>query len=74
MITVEYLTMNIILNGASRDVPDNLSASELLRSLDLAEKRLALEVNQEIVPRSTFDKYTINPGDKVEIVHAIGGG
>ena len=74
MITVEYVTMNIILNGVTRDVPDNLSASELLLSLDLAEKRLALEVNQEIVPRSTFDKYAINPGDKVEIVHAIGGG
>ena len=74
MITVEYVAMNIILNGITRDVPDKLSASELLLSLDLAEKRLALEVNEEIVPRSTFDKYTINPGDKVEIVHAIGGG
>ena len=74
MITVEYMAMNIILNGASRDVPDNLSAGELLLSLDLADKRLALEVNQEIVPRSTFDSHTINPGDKVEIVHAIGGG
>ena len=74
MITVEYVAMNIILNGITRDVPDKLSASELLLSLDLAEKRLALEVNEEIVPRSTFGNYTINPGDKVEIVHAIGGG
>ena len=74
MITVEYPTMNIILNGTARDVPDKLSASELLLSLDLAGKRLALEVNQEIIPRSSFDSYTINPGDKVEIVHAIGGG
>ena len=74
MITVEYMAMNIILNGASRDVPDNLSARELLLSLDLADKRLALEVNREIVPRSSFDSHAINPGDKVEIVHAIGGG
>lgn len=74
MITVEYMAMNIILNGAKRDVPDNLSASELLLSLDLADKRLALEVNQEIIPRSTFDSHTFNPGDTVEIVHAIGGG
>ena len=74
MITVEYAAMNIFLNGASRNVPDNLSASELLLSLDLADKRLALEVNQKIIPRSTFASHAIQPGDKVEIVHAIGGG
>lgn len=66
--------MNIILNGNAREYPDKLSASDLLRSLGLADKRLALEVNQEIVPRSTFDNHMINPGDRVEIVHAIGGG
>lgn len=66
--------MNITLNGAPRDVPDKLSASALLLSLGLADKRLALEINQEIVPRSTFDARMINPGDTVEIVHAIGGG
>ena len=64
----------VTLNGAPLDVPDNLSASELLLSLDLAETRLALEVNREIIPRSTFGNHTIKPGDKVEIVHAIGGG
>ena len=66
--------MNITLNGNAREYPDKLSASELLHSLGLADKRLALEVNQEIVPRSTFDNHIINPGDRVEIVHAIGGG
>ena len=66
--------MNIILNGSSRDLPDNLSASQLLLTLGLDGKRLALEINQEIVPRSTFDSHIIQPGDRVEIVHAIGGG
>ena len=66
--------MNIILNGSSRDLPDNLSANELLLTLGLVGKRLALEINQEIVPRSTFDHHIIQPGDRVEIVHAIGGG
>jgi sulfur carrier protein len=66
--------MNIILNGSSRELPDNVSASELLLTLGLAGKRLALEVNQEIVPSSTFDSHIIQPGDRVEIVHAIGGG
>jgi sulfur carrier protein len=66
--------MNIVLNGNTSEYPDQLSASELLHSLGLADKRLALEINQEIVPRSAFDSHIINPGDQVEIVHAIGGG
>ncbi len=66
--------MHIILNGAPREIPDSLSASQLLDDLGLAGKRLALEVNREIVPRSTFDSHMIRPGDHIEIVHAIGGG
>jgi sulfur carrier protein len=66
--------MNIIVNGSTRDVPDNLSAGELLGDLGLGDKRLALEVNEAIVPRSSFDSYRLKPGDRVEIVHAIGGG
>jgi sulfur carrier protein len=66
--------MNIFINGSSRELPDKLTASELLQSLGLANRRLALEINREIVPRSTFENHIINPGDKVEIVHAIGGG
>lgn len=66
--------MNITVNGTTREVPDKLSASELLASLDLAGKRLALEINREIVPRSNFDDHALKPGDNVEIVHAIGGG
>ena len=66
--------MKIFLNGSSREVPDNLNASELVFSLGLADKRLALEINREIVPRSTFSEHMIRPGDTVEIVRAIGGG
>ena len=66
--------MHIILNGDRREFPDRLSASQLLHGLGLTGKRLALEVNREIVPRSTFDNHIIQPGDRVEIVHAIGGG
>jgi len=66
--------MNIIINGTASEYPDKLSAAELLRALGLADKRLALEINEEIVSRSTYDSHLINPGDRVEIVHAIGGG
>ena len=66
--------MHITLNGDRREFPDSLSASQLLDDLGLTGKRLALEVNREIVPRSTFDSHIIQPDDHIEIVHAIGGG
>ena len=55
-------------------MPDNITAAQLVENLGLAGKRLAMEINQEIVPRSTFEECVINPDDRVEIVHAIGGG
>lgn len=66
--------MDIILNGTARQIPEQTSAAELLSSLGLGERRLALEVNREIVPRSRFGEHMIRPGDRIEIVHAIGGG
>lgn len=66
--------MNIILNGQIKQIDDNTNISQLLKSLDLSNKRLAVEINQAIVPRSDFDSFTLNESDKVEIVQAIGGG
>jgi large subunit ribosomal protein L33 len=50
------------------------SATQLIQLLGLEGKRLAIEANMEIIPRSTFDTYFFKPGDKIEIVQAIGGG
>jgi thiamine biosynthesis protein ThiS len=66
--------MNILLNGEPQQVPDYITAAQLLENLGLTGKRLAMEVNLEIVPRSAFDEFVIQPEDRVEIVHAIGGG
>jgi sulfur carrier protein len=66
--------MHIILNGSPREVPDDLTAGGLIVELGLANRRLAVEVNQQIVPRSTLGSHPIKPDDKVEIVQAIGGG
>ena len=66
--------MDILLNGDSRTIPDNTTASQLVEILGLTGKRMAMEINAEIVPRSTFDQHIIQAGDKVEIVGAIGGG
>ncbi len=66
--------MKIVVNGEQRDVPASCTAAVLLAEMNLTGKRLALEVNEEIVPRSQFGQHTFRDGDKVEIVHAIGGG
>ncbi len=66
--------MHIVLNGSDREIPEKLSAGALLQDLGLTGKRLALEINQEIVPRSSFDTHLLRDGDQVEIVQAIGGG
>jgi sulfur carrier protein len=66
--------MQISVNGESREIPDDLSAATLLEQLGLTGKRLAMEVNQEILPRGRFEQHRFQPGDRVEIVQAIGGG
>ncbi len=66
--------MQIYLNGEERQFSENISMSELVQQLDLGEQRFAVEVNEELVPRSTFGQYRLQQGDRVEIVHAIGGG
>ena len=65
--------MNITVNG------DNLAFSgstiaDLVSELALTGRRLAVEVNRDIVPKSQHGEFRLNEGDEVEIVHAIGGG
>lgn len=66
--------MQIMLNGEPREIAEDLTAAQLIEDLGLGEQRLAMEVNLEIVPRSEFGRHRFQPGDKIEIVRAIGGG
>jgi len=66
--------MNVLVNGESREVTDAHSINQLVDELGLMGKRFAVEVNNEIIPRSRYANYRLQPGDKIEIVHAIGGG
>jgi len=66
--------MQITLNGTIKEIPEGCTAQQLVDSLDLQGKRLAMEINREIAPRSSFDSHVLQAGDQVEIVHAIGGG
>jgi sulfur carrier protein len=66
--------MQITVNGNPTDIPPELSMAELIERLDLSGKRLAVEVNQELVPRSRFGSHRLAAHDRVEIIHAVGGG
>ena len=66
--------MQIELNGQSRDAGDGLTVVALLQELELQGKRLAVEVNECVIPRSEHASHVLCEGDHVEIVHAIGGG
>jgi sulfur carrier protein len=66
--------MLLHVNGQPTDLPPGFTARQLLERMELAGKRVAMEVNGEIVPRSGHAAHELKDGDKVEIVHAIGGG
>ncbi len=66
--------MNITVNGETKSVNSNYTTQQLLADMGFAGKRVAVELNQEIVPRSNYDQTFIADGDKIEIVRAIGGG
>ncbi len=67
--------MRIYLNGQITDeLPPELTVSELVGQLDLAEKRIAVELDGVIIPRSKHAATALNDGCRIEIVSAIGGG
>ncbi|MBV6476723.1 MAG: sulfur carrier protein ThiS [Rhodocyclaceae bacterium] len=66
--------MEISVNGEQRRVAAALSVAELLREMGLEGKRLAVERNGEIVPKSSHADARLAAGDRIEIVVAVGGG
>jgi sulfur carrier protein len=66
--------MRIELNGEPLELPAPMHVEALLVHLGLGERRVAVEVNREIVPRSRHAQHLLHEGDRVELVHALGGG
>jgi sulfur carrier protein len=66
--------MQIMLNGTPTEVAEALTMADLIEALQLGDRRLAVEVNEELVPRSRFQEHRLKPQDQVEIIHAVGGG
>ena len=66
--------IRIVVNGETREVPEGLGVSGLVSHLGLPLDRVAIERNLEILPRSQWLTTAVQPGDKYEIVHLVGGG
>ncbi|MFB8830679.1 sulfur carrier protein ThiS [Azotobacter salinestris] len=66
--------MRIQLNGEPYELADGQTIADLLARLDLAGRRVAVELNLDIVPRSLHAATALREGDRIEVVHAIGGG
>ena len=66
--------MKIVVNGQERALASPATVAALLDELGMADRRVAVEVNQEIVPRSRHGEFRLQDRDRVEVVVAIGGG
>ncbi|TBU75058.1 sulfur carrier protein ThiS [Pseudomonas daroniae] len=66
--------MHIQLNGEPLELPEGASVADLIERLELAGRRVAVERNLDIVPRSQYTSTALAEGDRLEVVHAIGGG
>jgi sulfur carrier protein len=66
--------MEVIVNGSTKKVPDELTVKDLVVHLGLGAGPVAVEVNREIVPRAEHEKRKVADGDTIEIVHFVGGG
>jgi len=66
--------ISVVVNGLTQTFDQPLSLTELVQQMKLAGKRIAIERNGEIVPRSQFAQQALADGDRLEIVVAVGGG
>ena len=66
--------IQIQINGSVRSVCKGTTVSALIRILALTERKIAIEINQQIVPRCRHEQTQLRGGDRIEIIEAIGGG
>jgi len=66
--------VQVIFNGESQDIDDKTSIADILERFDIERRQVAVEVNQEIVPRDDLDGYVLHEGDQIEVVTLVGGG
>ncbi len=68
------MSLSILVNGQTKQVRAGHTVAALVREMALEGRRVAIEINEEIVPRSRYGEHQLEAGDRVEVVTAIGGG
>ena len=66
--------ISVLVNSFGHNLPLGCTLSELLAHLGTQQKRLAIAVNRQVIPRSQFDAHQLQDGDRIEILEAVGGG
>lgn len=66
--------MQIIVNGEPVEIGDGSTVAGVLDHIRIGRERVAVEVNLDIVPKASYDTHLLSPGDRIEIVHFVGGG
>lgn len=66
--------IKIKINGMEKEIPKNTTISELLSSLNVLDKTMAVAVNMKIVKKNEWDNYNLQDGDKIEALNFVGGG
>ncbi|MDG2395563.1 sulfur carrier protein ThiS [Candidatus Thioglobus sp.] len=66
--------MIVIVNGKELELQSSATAEDLINQLNYQDQRIALEVNEAIIPKSGHAEFTLNANDKIEIIKAVGGG
>lgn len=70
----ERPNVQIVVNGETLEVPENLTVATLVEYLSLPNERTAIERNREVVRRADWPNTQLSEGDRIEIVHFVGGG
>jgi thiamine biosynthesis protein ThiS len=66
--------LKIVVNGEEREIDEGATVAELVRQFALAPERIAVEINREVVRRARWSEMKLSAGDRVEVVHFVGGG
>ena len=66
--------MILLVNGENLEIDNHSNAADLIMQLGYQNQRIALEVNEAIIPKSKHTEFALNGGDKIEIIKAVGGG
>jgi thiamine biosynthesis protein ThiS len=66
--------MKIFINGETKEITDELNLRELLKHFSMPQERIAVELNKEVVRKKDWENVKIADGDKLEVIHFVGGG